>query len=201
MGADTGREGDGGSPHDIVEAERDRILSVATDLFTKHGPATLSMKWVALEADVPSEQLTAEWPTMQAMLADVLDRLSSTFEAQAGDILSPDVDADDVIETFQHIIARALLDDADVSSLARDYSQVERWVKVFQDRFGLDERTARIRLSQTFALEWGWRLFGPHLRVSCGLEDEPDGLFIAEIRRLEAQILNLPPVDPRPDQT
>jgi len=169
----------------------------ATDLFTKHGPATLSLKWVALESDIPSRRVAAEWRTIELLLSDVLDRLSATFEAQAGDILDPSVAGGDVIEAYHHIIARALLDGADVSSLARDYSQVERWVKVFQDRFDLDERTARIRLSQTFALEWGWRLFGPHLRVACGLTDETDGRFIVEIRKLEAQILALPPVDPR----
>jgi len=197
MRADSGSDGGSEQPLDLSEAERDRVLVVATDLFTKHGPATLSLKWVALESDIPSRRVAAEWRTIELLLSDVLDRLSATFEAQAGDILDPSVAGGDVIEAYHHIIARALLDGADVSSLARDYSQVERWVKVFQDRFDLDERTARIRLSQTFALEWGWRLFGPHLRVACGLTDETDGRFIVEIRKLEAQILALLPVDPR----
>jgi len=196
MGADfdSGSETDGEQRHDVTEAEYDHVLEVATGLFAKHGPATLSLKWVALEAEVSAEQITAEWSTIDALLAAVLVRLSTRFEEAGGDILSADASiGSDVIDAYHRIMARALLDRADFTFPVRDVAQIERWVKVLQDRFGLDEYSARLRLSQTFALEWGWRLFGPHLKTACGLDDEPPDGFIVEIRKLEAQILALPP--------
>ncbi len=198
MGAefDSGSERDRELRHGLSEAEIDHVLAVATDLFTKHGPATLSLKWVALEADVSSDRVTAEWSTIDTLLSDVLDRLSIRFEEAGGDILSVDASVgSDVIDAYHRIMARALLDRAEVTSPVRDVAQIERWVKVLQDHFGLDEHDARLRLSQTFALEWGWRLFGPHLKTACGLDDEPADDFLVEIRKLSAQILAMPPED------
>ncbi|MGZ4703396.1 MAG: hypothetical protein ACXWCM_00875 [Acidimicrobiales bacterium] len=198
MGAefDSESERDRELRHGLTEAQIDHVLAVATELFAKHGPATLSLKWVALEADVSSEQVTEEWPTVDVLLAAVLDRLSVRFEEAGGDIMSADASVgSEVIDAYHRIMARALLDRADILSPVRDVAQIERWIKVIQDQFGLDERSARLRLSQAFALEWGWRLFGPHLRTACGLDDEPPGAFLVEIRKLEGQILAMPPDD------
>jgi TetR/AcrR family transcriptional regulator, repressor for neighboring sulfatase len=203
MGADFDSDpvGDRALPHGLSEAQGDHVLAVATVLFAKHGPATLSLKWVALEADVPSDLIATEWPTIEALLAAVLDRLSTQFEEAGGDVMSADASVgSDVIDSYHRIMARALLDRADIESRVRDVAQIERWVKVLQDRFGLDEYGARLRLSQTFALEWGWRLFGPHLKTACGLDDEPEDGFLVEIRKLEAQILAMPPDDLPPDE-
>src|SRR3954468_7570642 len=204
MGADfdSDPDGDRALPHGLSDAEADHVLAVATDLFAQHGPATLSLKWVALEADQHSDRIGEEWPTIEVLLAAVLDRLSTQFEAAGGDVLSSDASVgSEVIDAYHRIMARALLHRADIESPVRDVAQIERWVKVLQDRFGLDEYAARLRLSQTFALEWGWRLFGPHLKTACGLDDEPPDGFLAEIRKLEAQILALPPDELPPDGT
>ena len=201
MGADFDSDPDGGRAlsHGLSEDQGDRVLAVATDLFAEHGPATLSLKWVALEADLPSELVATEWPTIESLLAAVLDRLSTQFEEAGGDVMSADASVgSEIIDAYHRIMARALLDRADITSPVRDVAQIERWVKVLQDRFGLDEYGARLRLSQTFALEWGWRLFGPHLQTACGLDGEPADGFLIEIRKLEAQILAMPPDDLEP---
>jgi hypothetical protein len=204
MGADIepdpGRGRDRGP--ELPDARREHVLEVATRLFTRHGPGTVSLKWVALEAEEPADAVGTTWTTVEALLADVLDRLSAMFEAIGGDVLDPDPGVGgEVIDDYHRIMARALLDRFDLQAVPRDSSLVERWVKVFQDHFGLDEHTARVRLSQTFALEWGWRLFGPHLRVACGLADEPEGTLIVEIRKLEAAIMTLPRVQPPESDT
>ena len=201
MGADfdSDPDGDRALSHGLSEDQGDHVLAVATDLFAEHGPATLSLKWVALEADLPSELVATEWPTIESLLAAVLDRLSTQFEEAGGDVMSADASVgSEIIDAYHRIMARALLDRADITSPVRDVAQIERWVKVLQDRFGLDEYGARLRLSQTFALEWGWRLFGPHLQTACGLDDEPADGFLIEIRKLEAQILAMPPDDLEP---
>jgi AcrR family transcriptional regulator len=201
MGADVERSPGSGREQgqELAGPRRDEVLEVATVLFTRHGPATLSLKWVALDAGVPAADVAATWGSVEALLADVLARLSARYEAVGGGIHDPDLTpGGEVIDRYHRIMARALLDRFDVPSVPRDSSLVERWVTVFQDRYGLDERTARVRLSETFALEWGWRLFGPHLQVACGLADEPEERFIAELRKVEAAILAWPGDDHRP---
>ena len=46
----------------------------------------------------------------------------------------------------------------------------------------------RVRLAQGYALEWGWHLFGPYLKVACGLSDLPDEVLLADLRRTEVRI-------------
>jgi TetR/AcrR family transcriptional regulator, repressor for neighboring sulfatase len=174
--------------------ERSRVLDVATALFAKHGPAPMTLKWVALDAEVPVDRLSAEWPSVEVLLAQVLDRLSSQFQGLGGRNLDRDVREreDGLIDTFQRIIARSLLDGFNTGRLLSGFAHVERLAADLQERVGLDERTARYRLAQGFALEWGWHLFGPHLRTACGLTDEPDELMLIELRRLERRIVRVP---------
>jgi AcrR family transcriptional regulator len=182
----------------LTESEQERVLAAATTLFSKHGPRTLSLKWVALGSDVPSELVSARWPTIELLLAAVLARLSAQFEGLTGDSLSPHVVADEneLIDTYHRIIARSLLDDVNPVVPDLDLLRNGRWIKAFQEQFGIDEPAARLRLSQTFALEWGWRLFGPHIKSAAGLGEEPDDSLIAEVRALEMQIIRMPPDDP-----
>jgi len=200
MTCEMGTDNNDVGPGALTEDERERVLVASTKLLTNHGPATVTIKWVALASGVPAERVALEWPTVDALLGTVLDRLSGQVEELVGAQLSPDEVRFEsyVIDTYEHIIARALLDDVNPATLLSDFSQVERWVVIYQERFGLDERTARYRLCQSFALEWGWRLFGPHLKVISGLPDEPSERFLAELRRLEVQMISLPAIEPPP---
>jgi hypothetical protein len=187
-------------------AEQERVLDAATKLFREHGPATLTLKWVALASGEGVDRITAQWPSVELLLAAVLDRLTVRFdqaEIDAGATASADAPRagaapgqNEVIDNFQTIIARGLLDGVNAANLLDDFSLVDRWATMFQEQFDLDDRTTRYRLAQTFALEWGWRLFGPYLRVACGLPDEPEEIFLTELRKLERQILELPLVPP-----
>jgi hypothetical protein len=200
--------------------EQERVLDASTNLFSEHGPATLTLKWVSLASGVGVDRITAQWPSIELLLAAVLDRLTVRFgQAEVGVGLDArattattattaaattatapatgdPIDQNEVIDRFQTIIARALLDRVNAANLLDDFSLVDRWATMFQEQFDLDDRTTRYRLGQTFALEWGWRLFGPYLRVACGLPDEPEDRFLTELRKLERQILELPPVPP-----
>jgi TetR/AcrR family transcriptional regulator, repressor for neighboring sulfatase len=191
---DAGSDRHGDERTELDPAERSRVLDVATALFAKHGPAPMTLKWVALDAEVPVDRLSAEWPSVEVLLAGVLDRISSQFQGLDGRDLDRDGRArdDELIDTFQRIIARSLLDGFNTGKLLTSFVHVERFAADLQERVGIDERTARYRLAQGFALEWGWHLFGPHLRIACGLTDEPDELMLVELRRLERRIARVP---------
>ena len=170
--------------------ERTHVLDVATALFARNGPGPMTMKWVALDAGIPVGRLSAEWPTMELLLGQSLDRVAEQFRALQDQELEPAEVArrDELIDTFQRIIARSLLDGVNPGSLVSSFAHLEKLAAELQERFGLDERTTRVRLAQGYALEWGWHLFGPYLKVACGLSDLPDEVLLADLRRTEGRI-------------
>ena len=99
-----------------------------------------------------------------------------------------------VVDVRQAIVATGEGKQAS-AELQSQFPMLDRLVKVGMD-LGVDERTARYRVCQFYVLEWGWRLFGPHLLVACGLADEPEGRPLDELRVVERSLANLPPVDP-----
>ena len=173
--------------------QRERVLAAATPLFSEHGPGLVTWRWIAMVSDVPAEAVAAEWPTIEELLASVLDRLSDQVEGFAARALTADEDQhyESVINTYHRIVARALLDDINAAPLLQNRSDVETWVAAFRDGQELDDRTTRLRLCQSFALEWGWRLFGPHIKQVCGLADESDARLLADTRWLEGEIMRL----------
>ena len=179
----------------LPDDERERVLAAATVLFARQGPGSTSLKWVAMKAEVFPDLVAERWPTVEVLLDAVLERLSTRFEDLTGGVLSPELTTDEaaVIDVYQRIIARALLDGVNPVSPARNGDRDDRWVKLFETRFGLDEDDARLRLAQTFALEWGWRLFGRHIKSACGLDDRSDVELIDAVRDLEQVIIRLPP--------
>ena len=85
-------------------------------------------------------------------------------------------------------MARALLDGVNPATLQGSFPVIEHLVQRGVTERGVDERTARYRVSQIYALEWGWRLFGSHLLEVCGLNEEPDETQSAQLLALEESI-------------
>jgi AcrR family transcriptional regulator len=185
---------------ELDDATIERVLAAATRVLAIEGPARTTLKWVAREAGVSTEVVAARWPTVSDLLGSVLDELAARIEGEA-----PTFPADrpatidphliDLIGQFTDIVARSLLDGFNPAELQSQFPMLDRLVKFGMD-LGVDERTARYRVCQFYVLEWGWRLFGPHLLVACGLSDEPDGRPLDELRVVERSLANLPPVDP-----
>ena len=186
---------DSGSGLGLGPDERERVLDTATHLLAKHGPLKVTFKWVAKAADIGVDQVSGEWPTMERLVADVLDRLAGQMGGLVGSVgtASELLGEGEPIDLYQRIVARSLLDGLNPASLLGDFPHASTWVPILQERLGLDEGTVRHRLCQIVALAWGWRLFGPHLKIACGLPDVSDETFTAEIHALVAQIVRLPP--------
>jgi TetR/AcrR family transcriptional regulator, repressor for neighboring sulfatase len=191
-----------GPSRGLDPAERERVLAASTGLFADHGPPSVTLKWVALISETPVELLSAEWPTVEHLLADVLERLSSQMDAlerNPGDANTL-LGEGEAIDIYQRIVARSLLDGINPAALLTDFPHGETWAAFLQDHVGLDEQTSRQRLCQIVALAWGWRLFGPHIKIACGLPDEPDETFIAGLHGLVGQIVTMPAPPPRPPE-
>ena len=177
-----------------------QILDAAATIFARQGPASVTVKWICLEARVTPEELLARWPDVNAIVGAVLDDLADRVEAVA---LLPVADEANavariaIVDRYQRIVARSLLDGLNPAELQTRFPVVDHLVARGIEELGLDERSARYRVSQIYALEWGWRLFGPHLIEACGLDGEPDELMWAELWSLEDEVSRFPPVTPR----
>ena len=211
------RDADGRSGVDVPEDDRselmttgdgtddevaERILAAAARVLAIEGPARTTLKWVAREAGVTTEDVAARWPTVSDLLGAVLDELSARIEVEAPNPKLPeeappalDPHLIGLVAQFSEIVARSLLDGFNPAELQSQFPMLDRLVKFGMD-LGVDERTARYRVCQFYVLEWGWRLFGPHLLVACGLTDEPDGRPLEELRVVERSLAQLPPVEP-----
>jgi len=196
------RRSDATEAGQLDHAKAERILAAATRVFAVEGPARTTLKWVAREAGVATEDVATRWPTVNDLLGAVLDSLSARIEGEAPDPGLPDrapttLDPHliDLVGQFTEIVARSLLDGFNPAELQSQFPMLDRLVKFGMD-LGVDERTARYRVCQFYVLEWGWRLFGPHLLVACGLSDEPEGRPVQELRVVERSLANLPPVEP-----
>jgi AcrR family transcriptional regulator len=196
------RRSDATEAGQLDQAATERILAAATRVLAVEGPARTTLKWVAREAGVATEDLAAQWPTVSDLLGAVLDRLSAQIEGEAPNPNLPDTSPTpldphlvDLVGQFTEIVARSLLDGLNPAELQSQFPMLDRLVKFGMD-LGVDERTARYRVCQFYVLEWGWRLFGPHLLVACGLSDEPEGRPVQELRVVERNLASLPPVEP-----
>ena len=186
----------------LDQATTERIIAAATRVLAVEGPARTTVKWVAREAGVSTEVVASRWPTVSDLLGAVLDTLSARIEMEAPNPNLPepaptalDPHLIDLVAQFTDIVARALLDGFNPAELQSQFPMLDRLVKFGMD-LGVDERTARYRVCQFYVLEWGWRLFGPHLLVACGLTDEPEGRPVKELRVVERSLADLPPVEP-----
>lgn len=195
------RAADATPPGEIDHETAERILAAATRVLATEGPARTTLKWVAREAGVTTEDVAARWPTVSDLLGSVLDELSGRIEGEAPNPNLPgagpaalDPHLVGLVGQFTEIVARSLLDGFNPAELQSQFPMLDRLVKFGMD-LGVDERTARYRVCQFYVLEWGWRLFGPHLLVACGLTDEPEGRPVQELRVVERSLANLPPVE------
>jgi hypothetical protein len=82
-------------PGQLLPDEQGRALAAATKLLAKHGPSTVSLKWVAMSAEVPPDRVTQACPTVEVLLDAVLDRLSVQFEELTGGVLGLGLSADE----------------------------------------------------------------------------------------------------------
>ena len=182
----------------IDPALTEQVIAAAGGLFSRHGPSTVTLRWIARDAGVPYEAVLARWSNPDDVLAAVLDDLAEHIAAAYAD-LGPSIvsvpEVGKVIATLQQVLARAILDGRQPAHLQRAFPMVDR-ILASAVAHGSDERTARYRIFESYLLEWGWRVLGSQLLDVCGLGDEPPHRAEEEIRRLQRRLFTMPPMKP-----
>jgi AcrR family transcriptional regulator len=177
------------SDSDPVDLD-DRVLSAAIRVFASEATSRVTLKRVALEADVPSELVTERWSSTTELLGAAVERLTDDLAAAAtcetvptrGSELTDQQGA--LLDQAVQLVARALLDQIDPIQLKGRFPMLDQLIGQFVDD-GADLRTARYRAFQLMVVEFGVRLFSSSLLVACGLQDESPAQVRSEIDSLE----------------
>jgi AcrR family transcriptional regulator len=174
------------------------ILEAASAIFARSGPASVTVKWICLEAEVDPDEVLARWPDVPSVLGAVLDHIADQYDElvplpESSHNMSRRIA---IIDRYQRIVARALLDGVNPALLQRRFPVIDDLVARRVRHVDPNERTARYRISQLYALEWGWRLFGAHLTAVCGLEDLSDEELASQLLNLQRALGRTPGVEP-----
>lgn len=162
------------------------VLAGATDLFVERGPAATSIRDIADRAGVNHGLVFRHFGTKEKVVGAVLDQLGTQAAtmADSGE-LTP---TDPRLRRHWVVLARCILDGFPVGELQYRFPLVTRLVEQVGDRVD-GQRDAALLVGHVAALELGWQLFAPFLRVATGLQDIPDADLQHAIDALAAQIL------------
>ena len=184
------------------EAEADRVLGAASELFAEHGPRMITLKWVGKDAGVPIEWIVSRWPTVDDLLAAVLERGGAIASAESpivpiihGTDFTEEADA--AFATHDRVIVRAILDGFNPAELMSHFPLLDRLVADLMAD-GLEEPAARSQAFQIAIVELGWRLFGSTVLAACRLEGEAAGDAVARLRAVQQHLARPPDRDPTP---
>lgn len=159
-----------GGPTDAARRVRTTVLPHAADLFAERGPAATSMRDIAERSEVNAGLIFRHIGTKEAVVASVLEYLAEDLVA-ARDSGAPRAVVEALAERSWKVIARALLDGFDVARLQRRFPNIDQLLADARDHYD-DDYTARVATADALALQLGWRLFGPFLRVATGLDGQ-----------------------------
>lgn len=157
------------------------VLQAASELFAEKGPAATSIREVATRAGVNHGLLHRHFGSKRQLLAATLQHLadSAAILRQSG---APQAELEAAYEFQARVMVRSALDGFPVEELQQRFPGMEAFLKQVQAEHS-DDRAARLLAAHGMALQIGWGLMGPTLRVAFGLQDLDD----AEIRTAVAE--------------
>src|SRR6202012_5457306 len=148
------------------------VLEAAGELFGGKGPAATSIREVAARAGVNHGLLHRHFGSKRQLLAATLQHLADSGAALR-DSGASQQRLEAVHELQARVMVRSMLDGFPVEELQQRFPGMEAFLD--QVRAGqTDERTARLLAAHGMALQVGWGLMGPTLRVAFGLQDLDD---------------------------
>lgn len=163
------------------------VLVAASELFAEKGPTATSIREVAARAGVNHGLLHRHFGSKRQLLAATLQYLAdSAAELRASGASAAQLEA--AYEFQARVMVRSTLDGFPVEELQQRFPGMERFLE--QVRAGhSDDRTARLMAAHGMALQVGWGLFGPTLRVAFGLQDLDDAQIRAAVAKQIAKIV------------
>jgi AcrR family transcriptional regulator len=164
---------------EVVEA----LLDAADRLFSLHGPADVSLRGIAREANVNHGMVHRHFGTRDDLVDRLLERMALTWAAEVqstGDfgaavdrIMSTPADAEVSAGSWLRLLAWSLLTDAASRSgeAQRRYGTNLDLLPDLLARRDADD--AVITTAAALALSFGWRFFHPFLRATLHLDEQP----------------------------
>lgn len=156
------------------------LLDAANRLFAAKGPADVSLREIAREANVNHGMVHRYFGTRDDLVDRLLERMATDWTdfAQSADDFGAAVDrmlgTDESAETsagaWIRLLAWSLLTEAPASSGAaqRRYATLDLLPAMLKDR---DEDDATATTAAVLALVYGWRFFHPYIRSTLHLDD------------------------------
>jgi TetR/AcrR family transcriptional regulator, repressor for neighboring sulfatase len=163
------------------------VLVAAGELFADKGPAATSIREVAARAGVNHGLLHRHFGSKRQLLAATLQHLADSAAAlrESG---APVEQLEATHELQARVMVRSTLDGFPVEELQQRFPGMESFLE--QVRVGhSDERAARLLAAHGMALQIGWGLLGPTLRVAFGLQDLDDTEIRAAVAEQVAKIV------------
>jgi AcrR family transcriptional regulator len=157
------------------------VLAAASELFAEKGPAATSIREVAARAGVNHGLLHRHFGSKRQLLAATLQHLADSGAKLRDSGAS--AEELEVAQEFQaRVMVRSKLDGFPIEELQERFPGMERLLQ--EVRRGVsDDRQARLLAAHAMALQFGWGLMAPTLRVAFGLNNLSD----AEIREAVAE--------------
>lgn len=145
------------------------LLLSASEEFAERGFESASIRAIARRAHVNHGLIHRHFGSkaqlLTAVLGDLSDRVARDLET------APRFDAvrASATQLFLRVLARSLLDGADVAGQARH--PVMDWaIAQAVERTGANPAAVRVAVAQSIGLELGWLLFEPFLISAAGLD-------------------------------
>lgn len=163
------------------------VLRAASELFAEKGPAATSIREVAARAGVNHGLLHRHFGSKDQLLAATLQHLADSAAAlrETG---APLEQVETAHELQARVMVRSTLDGFAVEELQQRFPGMEAFLHVVRAGHD-DERTARLLAAHGMALQIGWALLGPTLRVAFGLQDLDDADIRAAVSDQIAKIV------------
>lgn len=163
------------------------MLSAASELFAERGPAATSIREVAAHAGVNHGLLHRHFGSKRQLLAATLQHL-----ADSGDELhksgAPVAQLEAVHELQARVLVRSVLDGFPVEELQQRFPGMQRFLEQVQSGH-TDEGRARLMAAHAMALQFGWGLMAPTLRVAFGLTNLSDDELRTAVAEQAAKIV------------
>jgi AcrR family transcriptional regulator len=163
------------------------VLQAASELFAEKGPAATSIREVAARAGVNHGLLHRHFGSKRQLLAATLQYLADSAAAlrESG---ASQAEAEATYEFQARVMVRSMLDGFPVEELQQRFPGMEAFLDQVRTDHA-DERTARLLAAHGMALQVGWGLMGPTLRVAFGLQDLGDDEIREAVAKQIAKIV------------
>jgi AcrR family transcriptional regulator len=164
------------------EEVRKAVLEAATRLFVGRGPASVSLRDIAEEANVNLGLLHRHFGSKSELISAAVAQLVEDFGPSTGDVFASPEMPDELTQlvtappqahsAFVRMIAWLLLDGNESATLEASHPAIARLVQRL-GADGLDDEDARCVGAVVAALALGWLLYAPFLRAAAQLDDLP----------------------------